>query len=524
MQVAEVWEDEKTEPILAAALEYARRAPVFPVGRDKQPLTEHGFKDATRDPNQILAWWDEWPDANVALAIPEDIVVVDVDPRNGGDLSQIEGLPKTRMSKTPSGGWHLYFKIDPEVKLRGQMGPGIDLKQGGRGYVLLPPSVIADGEYKWATSSTAPIAAMPEQYVGALAKRPKADAEVVPLTGVFSFQKGTPYGESALEREVGRVVTAREGERNETLNSAAFSIGQLVAGGELKEQPAVEQLAVAAERSGLEPDEIEGTLRSGFDAGFSEPRSAPDKTSDLDLALDTGDEPFWMDWTVEEAPAEFLFYPILAAQSYTLVFGSTEAAKSIFMQWLAAHLSREGRRVSYYSMENPAKVDRERMRRLKPDPRNFRITQQPLNLAEPDQVRAMVERDTGQDLIVLDTYSHVFGFGSDDENAKAVAFARVIRYVMYHTGSAVVVIDHTGFENRYEPRGASAKRQQVDVAIFMEKREQWVKGKPAPFAMENRKSSRFANPFSLTGAVLDTEDGGLDVAINERWMLQEPPP
>ena len=28
------------------------------------------------------------------------------------------------------------------------------------------------------------------------------------------------------------------------------------------------------------------------------------------------------------------------------------------MQWLGAHLSREGKRVSYYSLENPAKVDR----------------------------------------------------------------------------------------------------------------------------------------------------------------------
>ena len=30
---------------------------VFPAGNHRKPLTEHGFKDASTDPETIRAWW-----------------------------------------------------------------------------------------------------------------------------------------------------------------------------------------------------------------------------------------------------------------------------------------------------------------------------------------------------------------------------------------------------------------------------------------------------------------------------------
>src|SRR6516164_1024238 len=54
--------------VFEAALDYARCGiPIFPCNPiDKQPLTPHGFKDATRDETQILAWWQQYPNAMVS--------------------------------------------------------------------------------------------------------------------------------------------------------------------------------------------------------------------------------------------------------------------------------------------------------------------------------------------------------------------------------------------------------------------------------------------------------------------------
>jgi len=55
--------------LLAAALEYAKHnVPVFPCKpRGKEPLTPHGFKDATTDPSRIREYWGRWPDANIGI-------------------------------------------------------------------------------------------------------------------------------------------------------------------------------------------------------------------------------------------------------------------------------------------------------------------------------------------------------------------------------------------------------------------------------------------------------------------------
>ena len=67
-----------------AAIKYAKLGlAVFPlIPRDKKPLTQNGFKDATTDVNQINAWWDKTPDANIGIATGQrsgGLVVVDMD-------------------------------------------------------------------------------------------------------------------------------------------------------------------------------------------------------------------------------------------------------------------------------------------------------------------------------------------------------------------------------------------------------------------------------------------------------------
>jgi hypothetical protein len=48
-------------------------------------LAPTGVHSATTDPQLIREWWTQHPDANIGVAIPPDMVVIDVDPRHGGD-------------------------------------------------------------------------------------------------------------------------------------------------------------------------------------------------------------------------------------------------------------------------------------------------------------------------------------------------------------------------------------------------------------------------------------------------------
>ena len=145
------------KPLARAALAYAARGvPVFPCERGgKSPLTPNGFRDATKDVRWISGWWRRWPRANVGVptGVRSGLLVLDVDPRDGGDRS-LEDLkrghgpaPATARARTGGGGLHLYFRY-PSPKAHGRaavknsaglIGPGLDVRGEG-GYVVVPPS------------------------------------------------------------------------------------------------------------------------------------------------------------------------------------------------------------------------------------------------------------------------------------------------------------------------------------------------------------------------------------------------
>jgi hypothetical protein len=155
--------------LLEAALELASAGwSVFPC-HGKTPLTVHGHLDGTDDEHQVLAWWKRWPSANIGARVPDSLVIIDIDPRNGGSqsLDLLETghgpLPVTLRSITGGGGEHRFFLRPPGPLRNGahKLGPGLDVKAPGKGYVILPPSIHPSGKrYAWADTST-PIAGMP---------------------------------------------------------------------------------------------------------------------------------------------------------------------------------------------------------------------------------------------------------------------------------------------------------------------------------------------------------------------------
>lgn len=145
-----------------AALSYAEDFgwSVFPCRvRAKEPfgaLAPRGVLDATDAADKIRAWWKLAPHANIGLPC-SSMLVVDVDPRNGGDASltaleeQHGELPDTLVQLTPSGGRHIVFELPPEVpRWRKSIGAGLDIKAGASAYILAAPSVHPHGgRYRW---------------------------------------------------------------------------------------------------------------------------------------------------------------------------------------------------------------------------------------------------------------------------------------------------------------------------------------------------------------------------------------
>lgn len=197
--------------MLEAALEYASRGwAVFPcVPGQKNPLTEHGFKDATTDEEQIREWWGQWPTANIGIATGErsSLWVLDIDPRNGG-LSEWINIqntvpeytqPTNAVVRTGSGGVHYYFAYNIEHRFRKTLKSGIDIQGSGK-YVLAPPSV-TESEYVW--ESQGELLEAP-QWLLELCKKPEYAPKKVVLgdSNQFDDRPGSRYNRTATIEEL----------------------------------------------------------------------------------------------------------------------------------------------------------------------------------------------------------------------------------------------------------------------------------------------------------------------------------
>lgn len=270
------------EEVLALA---ARGWPMFPLGEmskfPKIPKSQggRGYKDATTDPEQLAAWWRRWQRANLGLATGEraGLLVIDVDPRHGGDgaLDELERqhgrLPRTLTVTTPTGGRHLYFARPKGVDITigaAKLGTGLDHRADG-GYVVAPPSRRPEGFYRW-VDTEAPILPPPAWLVAKLRKRERVEAGAVITTANHT---GDTVADEVLRRAVTEVASAPAHQGNGTLNGWAYSLGRYVGAELLDRKTVADALLAAAIRRGVETEHrAEVIIASGLDAGIANPR------------------------------------------------------------------------------------------------------------------------------------------------------------------------------------------------------------------------------------------------------------
>lgn len=259
----------------------------------KKPCNNVWWKHvASCDILQIRAWWWKFPDAVPAInLVKSGLLVIDCDCKLSNGLEWLtkhaskfgDDLSAYPAVDTPSGGRHLYFRNTiGHGDSRGQLPPkeiaSIDVK--GAGYAVAPGSIFADGgEYSSASIFSA---GLPPQWLVELLSAPKQPQPIATL--VQSDGDTSAYGSAALNAEAQRVASAPEGERNNTLNSATHSLGQL-SPHILSPGVIAQAMESAAQAAGLPVKEARATIRSGLKAGMAKPRGPTENGHRVNINL-----------------------------------------------------------------------------------------------------------------------------------------------------------------------------------------------------------------------------------------------
>lgn len=148
------------ETMLDAALAYVEAGfgivPLRP--RSKAPMTKHGLKDWTDDPESVREVWGRHPDANIGIvcgAASKGLVVIDVDRDDEAGYDGADSLlewerehgrlPETACEVTGRGGMHYLFRTDGR-ELHPDSNPEMHIDvRGGESYIMAAPSVHPNG-------------------------------------------------------------------------------------------------------------------------------------------------------------------------------------------------------------------------------------------------------------------------------------------------------------------------------------------------------------------------------------------
>jgi hypothetical protein len=246
----------------------------------KHPLVWHGVKDASRDPTQLMRWWQRWPQANIGLATGIVFDALDIDGLQGmaalrQHLPTVGRRHPGPLVATGGGGWH-YWYAPSGLGNRPPRGLAHVDWRGLGGSVLAPPSRhLSSGRYRWLRGlDQAPLPEVPAA-LRALLEPQRPPASPSPPGTLRPAELGHPYAQRALAAELAILAQARPRSRNRTLNRCAFKVYRYVAGGLLDEEQTTVALTTVARSIGLGAAEVRRTLASARTAARAFPRGLP---------------------------------------------------------------------------------------------------------------------------------------------------------------------------------------------------------------------------------------------------------
>lgn len=193
-------------PCHAAARSYHALGlhPIPCAAKAKRPLVEwRNFQEVQPTLAQVDAWWETWPDANVALVLGRGMFAVDLD---GGvdalkllDDAGVRLPPDSAVSRTANG-LHVFLGTDGPLPdrvalLRATEGKAqVDIR--GVGIVVAPPSIHPTGTaYAWERPLSIPVHPAPAELVSLIKTGRQKPAEVYGSSWVMDAIRGCPEGQ-----------------------------------------------------------------------------------------------------------------------------------------------------------------------------------------------------------------------------------------------------------------------------------------------------------------------------------------
>jgi hypothetical protein len=348
-----------------------------------------------------------------------------------------------------------------------------------------------------------------------------------PFAGDVLSSSSGGWADTALANELDALRATTEGGRNDALNTAAFNLGQIVAGGGLDYFAVAEALTEAARDIGLDSSEIAPTIRSGLKSGEQHPRTAPERkepptwlpASAAPWDSTPGEKPAptgspataattaepgdgsastsaegsltelvhanlpridWHALWADTSEEEWIIEPILPARRLVALYSPPKTGKSLLMLELAAAVAAgrpvlgvtpdRPRVVLYVDFENDPKGDiRQRLQRMGYGPDGL------ANLAYLSfPTMAYLDGAKGGEQLMAAV--HVYGAevviidtvsrsveGEENDNDTWLGFYRHTGLKLKQAGVALIRLDHTGKDETKGQRGGSAKGGDVDA-------------------------------------------------------------
>lgn len=235
----------------------------------------HGFYAASRNPDRIRQMIQAVPGGMLAVRTgrragdPFGVVVVDIDPGNGGNVDQLirrHHLPRSAYVQTGSGpgSLHIYYGHPgvPVPNSAGRLSLGVDVRGDG-GYVVAPPSIHPRTGRPYVWVQRAPVEEMPPALVTACLPPPAA-----PIT-IGARPTTTAAGDIAhpdrlLAAHLAAIERAAPGTRRVKLFGAAHGVARMVAVGAISVDDATNALTEA----GRNAQQTERDIRRAIEGGF----------------------------------------------------------------------------------------------------------------------------------------------------------------------------------------------------------------------------------------------------------------